>query len=722
VSLADASAETLRAKAAYERARAAVLDMTGGAPGGSTAPSAYWREELETIDYMIDASPLILRKLRHHAFHITGIRPYDYRSKGDNRREYFEARLNALRALGGDSLLVPESPALGGFGFDIGGRLFNVDTLKFYEVLIGMERGGVLPALRQRQRPVVCEIGAGWGGFAYQFKTLVPNSTYVIVDFPELFLYSATYLGTVFPEARLAFVGAGGDAADVARTRGDADFVFVPQALAGRATIGQPDLVVNMVSFQEMTDGQVRRYADIAASTGCPFIYSFNRERSAYNTELIRVSDALAERYRLTEVPVLESDYTNAMKRMPKAGKVQERSEFNYRHLVGRLDPSSVGHALSASAEALPKAARTGPTGSRGVVLGMTLYNNARHLPEAIESLLAQTHRDFTLILLDDASADETESIARTYVSGDTRVKYFKHDSRQAMIATWRDVVQIAMRECPTAEYFAWVSDHDRWHPRWLERLLGELETDPDAVLAYPITRRIDPTGVELDKGPRLFDTVGCADLRARWRHMCHAAVAAGDMVYGLMRVRALDKAGIFRRVLRPDRLLVAELMLYGGVRQVPEALWFRRDSGAASVDRQRHTLVLPGDEPKWFHSPPWWQHSILLWNHYAVPEPPPLAISRNAWRGMLLRYALTYGWKHFRKTETSHAVVRGYDNVIWTKKITKHYWHHAVYNLLIGSRAAWGKTRRFGRRAVYEVLMLTHRLGLRGRGKAPSR
>jgi glycosyltransferase involved in cell wall biosynthesis len=80
-------------------------------------------------------------------------------------------------------------------------------------------------------------------------------------------------------------------------------------------------------------------------------------------------------------------------------------------------------------------------------VLGMTLYNNARHLPEAIESLLAQTHRDFTLILLDDASADETESIARTYVSGDTRVTYFKPASRQAMIATWRAVVQIAMRE-----------------------------------------------------------------------------------------------------------------------------------------------------------------------------------------------------------------------------------------------------------------------------------
>jgi hypothetical protein len=210
--------------------------------------------------------------------------------------------------------------------------------------------------------------------------------------------------------------------------------------------------------------------------------------------------------------------------------------------------------------------------------------------------------------------------------------------------------------------------------------------------------------------------------VRSRWRHMCHAAIGAGDMVYGLMRIEALNKAGIFRRVLRPDRLLIAELMLYGGVRQVPEALWFRRESAAASVDRQRHTLVPAGDEPKWFHLPPWLQHSLVLWDEYAKPEPPPLPITRAAWRGMLLRYALTYGWKHFRKTEASHAVGRGIDNVIWTKKITKHYWHHAVYSLLVGSRIAWGRTRRFGRRAVYEVLMLTHRLGWRGRGKAPSR
>src|SRR5262245_45332505 len=135
-----------------------------------TDPSTYWAEELENIDYLIDASPLVVRKLRQHAFHITGFRPYDYCVKGDGRGENFEQRLRMLRALGGDGLLVPESRALGGFGYEIDGQLFNVDTLKFYEVLIGMERSGVLAELRRLERPVVCEIGAGWAGFAYQFK------------------------------------------------------------------------------------------------------------------------------------------------------------------------------------------------------------------------------------------------------------------------------------------------------------------------------------------------------------------------------------------------------------------------------------------------------------------------------------------------------------------------------------------------------------------------
>ena len=694
---------------AYLRARDAVLAMKRAAGGGGALdPSAYWREELDNIDYLIEASPLIVRKLRHHAFHITGIRPYDYRSKNDGRREHFTDRLQALRALGGERLLVSESPALGGYGYEIDGRLYNVDTLKFYEVLIGMERGGVLAPLRDAERPVVCEIGPGWAGFAYQFKTLFPRTTYVLVDFPELFLFSATSLAAVFPEARLHFVVEPPPTA--LDGWGEADFAFVPNTSIHLLETLPLDLTVNMVSFQEMTDAQVRGYADIGARAGCPALYSLNRERSPYNTELVSVREALATHYTLTEVPVLDTDYTSATKKPPKPGKTVERGELGYRHLAGRLTlpPRSRSREVGA--------AGTGTAVPPRVVLGMTLYNNARHLPEAIESLLAQQYQDFLLVLLDDASTDDTEAIARGYVERDTRVRYERHTERRAMIATWREVAERARTLCPTAEYFAWVSDHDRWHPRWLGRLVHELDATPSAVIAYPVTRRMDQAGDDLSKGPRLFDTVGCEDAHQRWSRFCHEGIGSGDMVYGLMRLDALYAAGIFRTVLRPDRLLMAELALRGDFRQVPEVLWYRRQSETASVDRQHATLVVAGEEPSGFTQPPWLQHAALLWRHYVLAEPRPLPISTAAWMGMLLRYQVTYGWRHFRKTEASHAVGRGIDNVIWMKKITRHYYHRAVYETLVGGRAAWGRVRRGYRRLVYEAAVLSHRLGLRGR------
>jgi hypothetical protein len=703
---------------AYERAREAVLRMKRA--GLAASPSAYWAEELENIDYMVDATPLIVRKLRHHAFQITGIRPYDYRSKNDGRREFFEMRLDALREIGGESLLVPESPALGGFGFTIDNRLFNVDTIKFYEVLIGMERGGVLKAVRERDRPVVCEIGAGWGGFAYQFKTLFPRSTCVIVDFPELFLFAATYLGVVFPDAKMVFAGTG-DSATIDGWR-DADFVFVPHTLSRLVSALPLDLVVNMISFQEMTDTQVRSYAAMAAAASCPLLYSLNRERSLYNSELVSVSEALADWYQLTEVAVLDTDYTTAFKRAPTLNRPADPNEPRYRHLVGRLDPSRRRPVPASQLTGAGVGATNGPR----VVLGMTLYNNARHLPHALESLLAQTHEDFRLILLDDASVDDTEAVARRYVERDARLRYVRHAERQAMIATWREVAEMAAREWPSAEYFAWVSDHDWWHPRWLEQMLAELDGDPGAVLAYPITRRVSPAGEEIDKGPRQFDTSAFPDLAQRWNHFCSNVVGAGDMVYGLMRIDALKRAGVFRQVLRPDRLLVAELTLQGRIRQVPELLWYRRQSQGTSVERQSTTLMLPGTEPSWFSYPPWLQHSLVLWREYATrergsrqgypAEPQPLLLTRAQWARMLLRYQLTYGWRHFRKTGTSHALGRSVDNVVWAKKRTKHHYHHAVYNMLVGGRAALGRLRRAGRRALYEVLMVTHKLGLRGR------
>ncbi len=50
------------------------------------------------------------------------------------------------------------------------------------------------------------------------------------------------------------------------------------------------------------------------------------------------------------------------------------------------------------------------------VSMGLPVYNGQRYLAQAVESLLAQTFGDFELVLCDNASTDETESIGRDFV------------------------------------------------------------------------------------------------------------------------------------------------------------------------------------------------------------------------------------------------------------------------------------------------------------------
>jgi len=348
------------------------------------------------------------------------------------------------------------------------------------------------------------------------------------------------------------------------------------------------------------------------------------------------------------------------------------------------------------------------------VVFGMTLYNNARHLPEAIESLLAQSDPGFGLLLMDDGSSDETEAIARGYVARDGRLRYVRHAERQGMVAAWRDAFECATAEWPGAAYFAWASDHDRWDPGWLAVLRRELDDHPEAVLAYGLVRRIDEHGVLLDKPPRTFDTAGLSDPAARVLKVAGEAAGAGDMVYGLMRAGAVRRAGIFRPVIQPDRLLITELALAGQFRQIPQVLWFRRHAAEASVVRQRHTLFTAATAPDGLGAAHWRQHARALVREY-VHTPPP-GLDPTGMRRLVRQYQFRSIVRHYSKSDAIlHRAGEALEAVNQSWKGVKHVWRHFAYNTLVFGHRAAERIDRAARRTVYRVLVLTHRLGLRG-------
>ncbi len=637
----------------YLEVREHFARMKSSDPTGSADPSEYWSEELENIEYLAEASPAVIRKLRHHCHHVTGIRVYDYRSHQEPRRASLAARFEELRTLAGrvsprraHQLIHPEPETLGGYGHDIDGGLYNVDTLKFAEIMLGLEKSGILERLLGNDdRNIVWEIGAGWGGFAYQFKRVVPNTTYVIVDLPELFLISATYLSALFPDAVMKFYGERPDDELFDGWEG-VDFVFLPNTAMDAFRPPKLDLAINMVSFQEMTTAQVRDYVSAAAKLECPYLYSLNRDKSSHNPQLSHVGELIAESFRVEEIDILPDDYTAAAKPIVRKGK-RKRA---YHHLVGRAkvasgragDPRRSRETVVVNAPdnaTRPPAVRVG--------IGMTLHNNAKYLREALDSLLAQEYREFRLILIDDASSDETPSIIDEYAARDDRIVAVCNPSRLAMVRTWQRAFEVVRRECPEAEYFAWASDHDVWHPKWLGTLVEELDAHRTAVLAYPLTQLVDEQNVQLPRLPIRFDTRGLADTDTRLRHVFRELRGAGSIVYGLYRTDAIERADVFRPVIAPDRLLIAELAFQGELLQVSKELWFRRETGGRSIDRQHRSLFRSPIRSLLARVPWYYQHSASMAWRLLTRRRPDIALTWMQRATLCARFLVTQRRRH---------------------------------------------------------------------------
>ncbi len=332
----------------YLQVRERVLFMLDEAASRNDRPSDYWKEELAGFEYMLDASPLIIEKLREHCFHLTGLRSGDYRGHHSSQAGIYRKKWEKLKAVDKNGLWVPESPQLGGFGFSVDGQLMNLDTLKFYECLIALEGAGLLSKFRVEAgpRPVVLEIGAGWGGFAYQFKALCPNTTYVIIDLPQTLLFSGTYLKTAFPQTSIFIYGDQSGAGLLKHDQGY-DFILLPN-YSWNEFNSHLDLAINMVSFQEMTTAQVEGYVNKIAGSGCPYLYSMNRDRSPYNSHISSVSAIIASYFETRNINPLPETYVDLPTSLVKGGAaaiIEDaktvarrwflKEEFKYQHLLG---------------------------------------------------------------------------------------------------------------------------------------------------------------------------------------------------------------------------------------------------------------------------------------------------------------------------------------------------------------------------------------------------
>jgi len=123
------------------------------------------------------------------------------------------------------------------------------------------------------------------------------------------------------------------------------------------------------------------------------------------------------------------------------------------------------------------------------ISLIMTVYNRERYLGAAIESVLAQTRKDFELLVWDDGSTDSSLDIAGNYAKLDERVKVIAapHQGRAPAL-------KAAHAMC-SGTHTGWVDSDDLLSPTALEETAGFLDANPTAGLVYTDYLVIDALG-----------------------------------------------------------------------------------------------------------------------------------------------------------------------------------------------------------------------------------
>lgn len=233
--------------------------------------------------------------------------------------------------------------------------------------------------------------------------------------------------------------------------------------------------------------------------------------------------------------------------------------------------------------------------GTPKVSIGLPVFNGGNTLRSALDSLLAQTAGDFELIISDNASTDQTESLCRAYAEKDGRIRYVRQIVNLGAEANFLYVLERA-----TCKYFMWAAADDIRSPDFIALNLDFLENHPDYVCSICPVRFEGREFDEKQMGDRSLDDERF-DLRLRrffgpWH--------ANGAFYSLMRTVVIKKCEwVGARFLGADWTVVLYLARQGKLNRLEQGwleLGIKGASNSGGFFRRYRSTLLDFCAPFW--------------------------------------------------------------------------------------------------------------------------
>jgi glycosyltransferase involved in cell wall biosynthesis len=242
------------------------------------------------------------------------------------------------------------------------------------------------------------------------------------------------------------------------------------------------------------------------------------------------------------------------------------------------------------------------------VTVVMIFLNAQAYITEAIESVLAQTYRDFELVLVDDGSTDDSTEIAKGYAARfPNLVRYTEH-------AGHRNLGMSASRNHGVAtgsgRLVSFLDADDIWLPERLHRFVNELRLFPRAGMLYGPTLYWHSWSTPRPPGKSDEELDASEDYEGELRLPTHTVLeppqvlrawlaSGGACLPGicslLIRREAYEAIGGFEpsfRGLYEDQVFLSKIALSQPIVVIPEVLdYYRQHAGSCC-----HQGVASGD------------------------------------------------------------------------------------------------------------------------------
>lgn len=220
-------------------------------------------------------------------------------------------------------------------------------------------------------------------------------------------------------------------------------------------------------------------------------------------------------------------------------------------------------------------------------------YNHAAYLPHTLDAILAQSRLPDEIIVVDDASTDNSVSIIEEYAAKHSRFHLIKNVENKGVLYTVKKGLEMA-----TGDYVHSAGADDLVLPGFYEKSMEMLESYPDAGLCSSLSTLIDESG----KGLGLFPSAVVASQSCYlspgrvkillWRY--------GSWFMGnsaIFKRESFKAAGWFREDLKSyaDGFCYEMIALQQGVCFIPDTLvaWRRMNSGYSSSTSRQVGLML---------------------------------------------------------------------------------------------------------------------------------